>query len=131
MLDRPRWLECIRQPDRFDPIDHRTRRLGALRGPSQVEDRGDAQFLDKCFLGFRGGRCGEDARAVDYTGAQDDGEDGGGVVGAEIAEVEEARDGDEGGFGDDRGDEVGGDFGADVDLEKALEVFFGVHCVVV
>ena len=81
---------------------------------------------------LRGGRCGEDAGAVDYPRAQDDGEDGGGVVvGAEIAEVEEAGDGDEGGFGDDRGDEVGGDFGADVDLEQALEVFLGVHGVVI
>ena len=128
MLDRPRWLERIRKPDRLNPFDHRARRLGALRGPPQVEDRGDAQFLDEGFLCLRGGGCGEDAGTVDYAGAQDDGEDGGGVVvGAEIAEVEEAGDGDEGGFGDDRGDEVGGDFGADIDLQKALEVFLGVH----
>lgn len=82
--------------------------------------------MDECFLGFWGGGCGEDAGAVDETAAQDDGEEGGGVVGAEIAEVEDARDGEEGRFGEDRGDEIGGDFGADVDVEEALEVV-GVH----
>ena len=131
MLDRSRWLECIRKPDRLNPFDHRARRLGALRGPPQVEDRGDAQFLDEGFLCLRGGGCGEDAGTVDYAGAQNDGEDGGGVVGAEIAEVEETGDGNEGALGDDRADEVGGDFGADVDLEQALEVFLGVHGVVI